>query len=57
MKNLNLPIIKGPTKEPRPLSMDEYLKFVEFNLKHAFDRKVYAKQKKVFAVNAPFRIK
>lgn len=57
MKNFNLPIIKGPTKEPRPLSMDEYLKFVEFNLKHAFDRKAYAKQKKVLAVNAPFRIK
>lgn len=58
MKDLNLPIIKGPMKEPRPLSMDEYLKFVEFNLKEIpFDREVYAKEKKLLAVNVPFRIK
>ena len=58
MKDLKLPIIKGPTKEPKPLSMDEYLEFVEFNLKHVpFDRKAYRKWKKLLAVNVPFRIK
>ena len=57
MKDLKLPIIKVPMKEPKPLSMDEYLKFVEFNLQHIpFDRKFYAKQKKLLAVNVPFRI-
>ncbi len=57
MKDLKLPIIKVPMKEPKPLSMDEYLKFVEFNLQHVpFDRKFYAKQKKLLAVDVPFRI-
>ena len=58
MKELKLPVIKVPMKEPKPLSMDKYLKFVEFNLQHVpFDRKFYAKQKKILAVNVPFRIK
>ena len=56
MKKLRLPIIKGPLREKRVLSMDEYLKFVEFNLRHAFDRKTYSKWKKKLAVNVPFRI-
>ncbi len=57
MKDLKLPIIKVSMKEPKVLSMDEYLKFVEFNLQHVpFDRKFYAKQKKLLAVNVPFRI-
>ena len=57
MKDLNLPIIKGPMKEPKALSMDEYLQFVEFNLTQMpFDRKAYAKEKKLMAVNVPFRI-
>ena len=56
MKDLKLPVIKFPMKEPKPLSMDEYLKFVEFNLEHTFDRKFYAKQKKLLAVDVPFRI-
>ena len=55
--DLNLPIIKGPMKEPKPLSMDEYLEFVEFNLTQIpFDRKAYAKEKKFLAVNVPFKI-
>ena len=57
MKDLNLQIIKGPMKEPKALSMDEYLQFVEFNLTQMpFDRKAYAKEKKLMAVNVPFRI-
>ena len=57
MKNLRLPIIKGALAAPKTLSMDEYLKFVQFNLKHAFDRKSYAKWKKMLAVNVPFCIR
>ena len=55
--DLNLPIIKGPMMAPKTLSMDGYLEFVEFNLKHNFDREAYKKEKKLLAVNAPFRIK
>ncbi len=57
MKKLKLPIIKGPMRQPRALSMDDYLKFVEFNLKHAFNRKAYARWKKMLAVNVPFSVK
>ena len=54
MKKLKLPIIQGPLLEARTLSMDEYFKFVQFNLKHAFDKKAYAKWKRMLAVNVPF---
>lgn len=57
MKELNLPIIKGGGSKPKILSMDEYLAFVEFNLKNAFDKKAYAKWKKMSIVNVPFSLK
>lgn len=57
MKKLRLPVIKGSMSEPRTLSMDDYLEFVQFNLKYAFNRKAYAKWKKMLAVNVPFFIK
>lgn len=56
MKKLKLPIIKGSMGEPKILSMDDYLDFVQFNLKYTLDREFYAKQKKLLAVNVPFRI-
>jgi len=31
---LNFPIFKGDLPAARPLTMDEYLAFVQFNLKH-----------------------
>jgi hypothetical protein len=57
MKELKLPIIKNTKSKEKVLSMDEYLKFVQFNLKHAFDRKAYAKWKKMLSVNVAFSIK
>ena len=54
MKKLKLPVIRGPLSEARTLSMDDYLKFVQFNLRHAFDKKAYAKWKKMLVVNTPF---
>ena len=57
MKKLNLPIIKGALKEARTLSMDEYLELVQFNLRHAFDKRAYAQWKKILAVNVPFSLK
>lgn len=57
MEKLNLPIIKGPLPEPRVLSNDEYLKFVQFNLKHMFNKKAYLHWKKMLAVDVPFILK
>lgn len=55
--DLKLPIIKGTMPEPEPLSMEEYLKFVEFMLKEMpVDWEAYDKEKKLTAVNVPFRI-
>ena len=57
MKKLKLPVIKEPMSAPRTLSMDEYWEFVQFNLKYAFNRKAYAKWKKMIAVDVPFVLK
>ena len=54
MNDFELPIIKKTNTNKRILSMDEYLKFVQFNLKHTFDRKAYQKWKKKIVVNVPF---
>jgi len=54
MKELNLPIIKVGAPKHKVLSMDDYLKFVEFNLKNTFDEKASAKWKRLSAVNVPF---
>ena len=56
-KELKLPIIKKFIGNSKVLSMDEYLKFVQFNLKHAFDKEAYAKWKKMLIVDTPFFIK
>ena len=57
MKELKLPIIKGSKTKMKVLSMNEYLKFVQFNLEQAFDKKAYAKWKKMLNVNVAFSIK
>lgn len=46
---------KIPEYLPNLLSMDEYLEFVESNLKH-IDWEAYRRWKKLSAVNVPFRI-
>ena len=56
MKELNLPVIKKAAFKQKTLSMDEYLKFVRFNLKYAFDKKAYAKWKEMMVVNVPFSV-
>ena len=57
MKELKLPIIKDAKSKEKILSMDEYLKFVQFNLEHTFDKKAYVKWKKMLNVNVAFRLK
>jgi hypothetical protein len=56
MNDFKLPIIKKANTPKRILSMDEYLEFVQFNLKNAFDKKAYGKWKKMMIVNVPFSI-
>ncbi len=56
MKKLKLPIIKVPKQQSKILSMDDYLKFVQFNLKYTFDRQAYTKWKKMQIVDVPFRL-
>jgi len=57
MKRLRFPVIKGPMPEPRTLSMDDYLKFVLFNLRHTVDKEAVDKWKKTLAVDVPFSMK
>jgi len=54
MENLNLPIIKGKLPAGKHLSMNEYLKFVNLNLKYTVDKESNEKQKRLSAVNKPF---
>jgi len=57
MDRLNLPVINEPIPEPKPLSMDEYLEFVSFNLKYTVDMKANRHWKKTLLVNVPFSMK
>ncbi len=57
MKKLKLPVIKALGHQPKILSMDDYLKFVQFNLQHTFDKRAYARWKKLLIVDAPFSLK
>ncbi len=56
MEKLNLPIFKGVSPAKKQLSMDDYLKFVMFNLEHTVDRKGVIFWKSRSAVNSPFYI-
>ena len=57
MKKLKSPIIKETLSKSKVLSMNEYFKFVQFNLKQAFDKKAYARWKKMLIVNVAFSLK
>jgi len=56
MKDMKFPVIRESHQNQKTLSMDEYLQFVQFNLKYTHDKKTYAKWKKMLAVNVPFFI-
>lgn len=56
MKKLKFPIIKGRVPDTKWLSMDDYLKFVDFNMRYTVDRESNRKWKKRLAVNVPFSI-
>lgn len=56
-EKLKLPVIKGNLPPSKHLSMDDYLKFVNLNLKHTVDMESVRRQKRARAVNAAFVIK
>jgi len=57
MEKLNLPVIKGPIPDAKRLSMDDYLKFVDFHLKYTCNRKANRKWKKMLGVDVRFSLK
>jgi hypothetical protein len=57
MKKLNFPIVKGTLPPAKHLSMDDYLKFVNLQLKYMLDRKTLRRQKKLSQVNVSFSIR
>ena len=54
MINLEFPVIENVNLTKKILSMDEYLKFVQFNLTYTLDKEAYAKWKKRRTVNTRF---
>lgn len=57
MKKLNFPVIKTSLPGPKVLTMDEYFKFVTFNLKYTTDKKRRKALTGKLPVNTPFRLK
>jgi len=53
MKKLQLPVIKESPLPGRPLSMDDYVKFVMF-MKHAFGKRAEKKDNRPIPVDVPF---
>ena len=58
MKKLQFPIINTSNdKKVKWLSMDEYVRFVEFHLQNTFDEESYKKWKMMLTVDVPFTLK
>ena len=56
-EKLKFPVIKGKLPPPKHLSMDDYLKFVNLNLKYTVDMEAVRRQKRAQVVNTPFFLK
>ena len=56
MSDLNLPIFKDDGQREKVLSMEDYVKFVMFNLEHIIDRDLYRLQKQKQRIQSPFRL-
>ena len=57
MERLKLPIIRNLPEQNRWLSMDEYIKFVNFNLKYFRRKKGVKRDEREMRVNVPFLIR
>ncbi len=56
MDELKWPIIRRKAGSKKQLSMDDYAKFVDLNLKYTVDREASKKQKRLFACTEPFSL-
>lgn len=57
MKKLKLPVTDNDAGQDRWLSMNDYIKFVNFNLRCFGKRKISKRDDIAMHVNAPFLIK
>lgn len=57
MKKLKLPITDKHVEQDRYLSMNEYVAFVNFNLRYFRKEKIAKKDELAMHVNVPFSIK
>ncbi len=57
MEKLNLPIIKQKISKIKNLSMDDYVKFVNLNIRYTLDRKIDREIRKLRSVEQAFLIK
>lgn len=57
MKKLKLPVTDKDAGQDRWLSMNDYIKFVNFNLRCFGKRKISKRDEIAMHVNAPFLIK
>ncbi len=57
MKKLRFPVIRKDAPKSKTLSMDDYVKFVELNIKYTLDRKADRESRKLRVVRQPFLIK
>lgn len=57
MEKLRLPIIKDIPSIGKFLNMNDYLEFVNFNLKYTVKKKPSRKWYKLLTVNVPFSLK
>ena len=56
-EKLNFPVFKKPLPGPPILTMDQYVQFVEFFVKHLLNLEAYHEEKKHALVDVPFQLK
>lgn len=57
MEKLKFPVFKGKMPEKSPLSMDDYLEFVTYNLSHRPLNRFEKKERRAMMVKVPFVFK
>ena len=57
MEKMKLPVVRNIPIKDKWLSMDDYLKFVIFNLRYTSDGKTGRKWKRLLGINVPFVLK
>ena len=57
INQLNFPVIRGTILQSKTIGMDDYLRFIFFNLRYTVDRDACRHQKNALYVNSKFFIK